>query len=65
MKKIYRTYNDTEVVELGVNIECPHCGREWLADGLTECGETYTINCGDHGWDDGCGEDFKMHFDAN
>ncbi|GGP17294.1 hypothetical protein [Oceanobacillus neutriphilus] len=64
MKEIYRGYNDTEVVELGVNIECPHCGREWMEDGLTECGETYEITCDDE-FEDGCGKTFQMHFDAN
>lgn len=29
MKKIYRTYADTEVVMLATNIECPYCGDEW------------------------------------
>lgn len=29
MKRIYRTYEDTEVVQLATNIECPYCGREF------------------------------------
>lgn len=65
MKRIHRYYADTEIVELGVYVECPHCGKEWLENDKTECGKTYVINCGDHGLDDGCGEYFEMYFDAD
>lgn len=63
MKRIYRSYNDTVVTEIAVNVECPHCGREWLEDD-PECGETYILQCGDE-WDDGCGNKFEMRFDAS
>jgi predicted RNA-binding Zn-ribbon protein involved in translation (DUF1610 family) len=65
LKKIYRTYEDTEVVELAVKVECPHCGNKWMEDGKTDCGESYVINCGDDGYEDGCGKDFEMYFDAS
>lgn len=64
MKKIYRTYNDTEVAELAVNVECPHCGNEFQVLGMDMPGETYVIEC-DEITEDGCGEHFAMHFDAS
>jgi len=64
MKRIYRTYADTEVSVLATQIKCPYCGEEWLEDGMDECGKTYTLTCGDE-FDDGCGETFEMHFDAS
>lgn len=64
MKRIYRTYNDTEVVEIAVNVECPYCGMEWQED-KTECGETYILECEKDEWTDGCGKKFEMHFDAS
>lgn len=39
MKKIYRTYADTEVWALAVNIECPHCGAHWVETDKDECGK--------------------------
>jgi len=64
MKKIYRTYNDTEVYKLVTNIKCPYCGREWQEEDMDECGKTYIITCGDD-FDEGCGKLFEMHFDAS
>ena len=64
MKEIYRTYADTEVSELSTFIECPYCGSEWQEDGMSECGKTYELQCGDE-WEEGCGKKFKMHFDAS
>ncbi len=64
MKQIYRTYKDTEVVELGVNVACPACKREWMEYGdKTNCGETYELECDPD--DGGCGEKFEMYFDAS
>lgn len=63
MKEIYRTYEDTEVVMLATNIKCPYCGNEWKEYDKDECGRTYTLICDKE--DDGCGNQFKMHFDAN
>lgn len=64
---IYRTYNDTEVVAIAVNIECPHCGYSWQDDQKIVCGETYEITCGEeHAFvEQGCGKKFKMYFDAS
>ena len=59
MKKIYRTYADTEVSALATNIECPHCNAEWLEDGMSNCGTTYQIRCEE------CDEEFQMYFDAS
>lgn len=64
MKEIYRTYEDTEVVELATKVECPYCGREWLEYGKDSCGETYVLTCGDE-FEEGCNKQFKMHFDAS
>lgn len=64
MKEIYRTYEDTEVVELATNIKCPYCGNEWQEYNMDECGGTYLLTCGDE-FDEGCGKSFKMHFDAS
>ena len=64
-RMIYRTYDDTEVSEIVVNIQCPYCGHEWQED-KTECGKTYDLVCGE--WSltgQGCGKEFKMHFDAS
>lgn len=63
MKEIYRSYSDTEVSELSTRVECPYCGMEWLEADKNDCGETYVIKC-DNEWEDGCGKEFKMHFDA-
>lgn len=63
MKRIYRTYNDTEVATIVVNIKCPHCGLEFQEE-PPECGETVILTCDDE-WDDGCGRNFEMHFDAS
>ena len=59
MKKIYRTYADTEVAMLATNIKCPHCGEEWQEMDMDECGETYLLICDD------CGKEFEMYFDAD
>lgn len=64
MKQIYRTYADTEVLVLGTWIKCPYCGRVWLEDDVNECGQTYELKCEDD-IEDGCGKEFKMHFDAD
>ena len=65
-RMIYRTYNDTEVSEIVVNVQCPYCGDEWQED-KTSCGETYEMVCnGEYSWSDrGCGKMFKMYFDAD
>lgn len=60
VKKIYRTFADTEVYALAVNVECPHCGAHWLETDKDECGKTYTLEC-----EDGCGKQFEMYFDAS
>ena len=62
MKKIYRGYEDTEVTTLSTRVKCPYCGEEWLEEEKDECGVTYTIECDED--DGGCGETFKMYFDA-
>lgn len=62
MKEIYRSYSDTEVATLVVNVKCPYCGDEWQEDD-PECGETRTLKCNDE-FSVGCGKEFKMHFDA-
>lgn len=56
---IYRTYNDTEVSELATNIDCPYCGCHWQEYDMSDCGETYELECED------CEKRFKMHFDAS
>ena len=63
MKAIYRSYADTEIVQLATNIECPYCGREWQEYDKDECGEIYKLIC--DGEDDGCGKEFEMSFDAS
>lgn len=63
MKRIYRTYNDTEVATIVVNIECPHCGNEWQEE-PPGCGKTVVLTCGGD-FDEGCGKQFEMHFDAS
>jgi transcription elongation factor Elf1 len=60
VEKIKRTYADTEVWALAVNIECPHCGAHWVEIDKDECGNTYTLEC-----EDGCGKKFEMYFDAD
>lgn len=62
MKRIYRSYSDTEVSSIVVNVECPYCGEEWQEDD-PECGKTIIIKCDDE-FSDGCGKEFEMHFDA-
>ena len=64
MKEIYRCYADTEVSKLVTEIECPYCHREWMEEDMDECGNTYKITCGDE-YDEGCGKQFKMYFDAS
>ena len=64
MKRIYRHYSDTEVHTLVTNIQCPHCEREWQEEDMDECGTTYNIICDDE-FEDGCGKEFEMHFDAS
>ncbi|WLR41729.1 hypothetical protein LC087_12755 [Bacillus carboniphilus] len=64
METIYRTYDDTEVVELAVNVQCPYCGLKWQETGKSDCGETYTLDCGGM-WEDGCGKQFEMYFDVD
>ena len=59
MKKIYRTYADTEVVMLATNIKCPYCGKEWQETDMNDCGETYQLIC------DNCKKEFEMYFDAD
>ncbi|MBU9711080.1 hypothetical protein [Evansella tamaricis] len=66
LKEIYRTYNDTEVSEIVVNVECPYCGEEWQEDN-PECGVTYELTCTNYydTLEEGCGKKFKMYFDAS
>lgn len=59
MEEIYRTYEDTEIVQLATNIECPYCFEEWQEYDMDECGKTYLLHC------NRCGKYFKMHFDAS
>ena len=59
MRAIYRTYEDTEIVMLATNVECPYCGDEWQEEDKDECGETYILECPE------CGKKFKMYFDAD
>lgn len=59
MKKIYRTYADTEVASLYTNVECPYCGNEQQELDMNSCGKTYTIEC------EKCEKEFEMHFDAS
>lgn len=63
MKRIYRTYEDTEVVQLATNIKCPYCGIEWQEYDMDECGEIYKLICDEE--DNGCGKEFEMSFDAS
>ncbi|MEC0089360.1 hypothetical protein [Paenibacillus macquariensis] len=64
MKKIYRTYADTEVTMLSTEVKCPYCGNEWFEEDKNDCGNTYTLRCDDE-FDNGCGKEFEMHFDAS
>lgn len=59
MKTIYKSYSDTEVVSLSVEIECPYCGNDQSELDATDCGETYIIECEE------CGKEFEMYFDAD
>lgn len=59
MKKIYRFYKDTEVSVLATEIECPHCGEEWMEDNANDPGTTYDIEC------EVCEKEFKMYFDCD
>lgn len=63
MKEIYRCYRDTEVQTIVVNVKCPYCGEEWQEEDPV-CGETSILKCDDE-WEDGCGKEFKMYFDAD
>ena len=63
MKQIYTTYEDTEVVQLATNVECPYCGNRWSEYDKDECGKTYILICDEE--DGGCGKLFKMYFDAS
>lgn len=59
MKKIYRTYSDTEVATLSCEVKCPICGNDFsYEDDLSPC-ETYVINCEE------CDEEFEMYFDVD
>ena len=58
-RTIYRTYNDTEVIELATNIDCPYCGAGWQEYDMSDCGKVYSLECGD------CEKKFKMYFDAS
>ncbi|WGX77391.1 hypothetical protein QJS64_19175 (plasmid) [Paraclostridium bifermentans] len=64
MKTIYRTYEDTEIVQLATNIKCPYCEREWQEYDMDSCGATYILTCGNE-YDEGCGKKFEMHFDVD
>ena len=59
MKKIFRSYRDTEILALLVRIKCPVCGYEWMEDNVDECGKTYHLACYE------CDEEFEMYFDAD
>lgn len=63
-RRIYKTYADTEVASLYVNVECPYCGNEFQTLDTTDCGEMYTVEC-DEDFEDGCGKTFEMYFDAS
>ena len=63
MKKIYRTYEDTEITHTATNVKCPYCGNEWLEDDTDECGVTYKLYCDEV--EGGCGKYFEMYFDAD
>ena len=58
MKQIYRTYADTEVAMLYVEVECPYCGNSQSELDKTDCGTTYVIEC------DECEKEYEMYFDA-
>lgn len=63
LKRIYRTYADTEVASLYTNVKCPYCDNEWQEQDMNECGKTYVLICDE--FDGGCGKKFEMHFDAS
>lgn len=64
MKRINRTYEDTEVIMLATSIKCPYCGIEWAEQDKDDCGTTYVLTC-DDGDGEGCGKEFEMYFDAS
>lgn len=45
MKRISRGPEDTEIVEIGVKVECPYCGEEWLAEGVASDDQIHIIEC--------------------
>lgn len=45
MKRICRNSDDTEVVEIGVRIECPYCGEEWIEVGVDSDDQIHIITC--------------------
>lgn len=61
MERIYRTYRDTEVTQLSVQIKCPYCGEEWLLPDADECGRTFELICEN----EECEQKFEMYFDAS
>ncbi|MGE7977336.1 hypothetical protein [Psychrobacillus sp. NPDC093200] len=44
MKKIFRTYSDTEVEQLATIVECTHCGNEWLEEDMYENGKRVSFD---------------------
>jgi transcription elongation factor Elf1 len=58
MKRISRTYSDTEVTQLSVYVKCPHCGEEWLEPDVDECGKVFTLTCEN----EECEEKFELYF---
>jgi hypothetical protein len=61
MARIFRTYGDTEVTQISVQITCPYCGEEWMEPDKDECGTTYTLTCEN----EDCEKKFEMYFDAS
>lgn len=57
--RIYRSYADTEITELGTQCECPYCGYEDLQYDKSVCGQTYVIQCEE------CEKEYEMYFDAD
>ena len=64
VETIYRTYKDTQIEVLHTRVKCPNCGEEWLEEDMSSPGETYLLKCDDE-FEDGCGTEFKMYFDAD
>jgi|GEM_PF-2428596 len=58
-RMILRSYIDTEVSELSTSIECPYCKADWQEFDMSNCGETYDLECEE------CEKEFKMYFDAD